>query len=121
MPDVHYVAVLHDIVFALQPQRAARSGVGLRAGVEELIPVDGLGADEMFLEIGMDRSGSGLGAGSPFNRPRPAFVFDVLSRSAFNRAYSGSAKKMRIACRLGKQSKATRCGFQSPLKPASGG
>src|SRR5271166_3329383 len=50
MPDVHHVTVLHDVVFAFQAQRAFGAGVGFRAGFEQLVPADSLGADEVFLQ-----------------------------------------------------------------------
>ena len=52
MPDVHHVAILHDVVFAFEAQRAFGAGVGFGAGFEQLIPADGFSANEMLLQIG---------------------------------------------------------------------
>src|SRR5262244_1539522 len=51
VPDVHHVSVLDDVVLALEPQRAFGTRVGLGTGLDELVPADRLGADEVFLEI----------------------------------------------------------------------
>src|SRR5437868_15100202 len=73
--DVHDVAVLHDILFALEPQCATRARIRLGAGIEKLIPVDGFRPNEMFLEIRMDRARCSLRTGSTFDSPCAAFIF----------------------------------------------
>ena len=75
MPDVHHVAVLHDVFLAFKAEGAAGAGGGFRAGVEELVPANGFSPDEMFLQIRVDRSGSVLGACIHRDGPGPAFVF----------------------------------------------
>ena len=57
MPDMHHVAVLHDVFFAFETQSAFGAGVGFRAGFEQLVPANGLGADEVLFQIGMDGAG----------------------------------------------------------------
>ena len=74
MPNVHHVAILHDIVFAFEPERALGTGVGLGAGFEKLVPADGFGADEMFFQIRVDGAGRFLGAGVRGDLPGAAFV-----------------------------------------------
>src|ERR1700751_6336396 len=54
---MHYVAILHEIVLALEAQLSMGFGRCLRAGGEQRVPVDGFGANEMFLEVGVDGSG----------------------------------------------------------------
>ena len=62
MPDVHDVAVLHDIVFAFEAESTFGASVGFRAGFEELVPSNGFCTDEMLFEIGVNRSGGFLRA-----------------------------------------------------------
>src|SRR5450432_182919 len=73
--DVHDVAVLGDVFFAFEPQDAFGSGVGFRARFQQCVPRDGLGADEVFFEVGMDGSGCLRSFGVDWNRPGSAFVF----------------------------------------------
>src|SRR5215469_1067812 len=75
MSNVHHVAVLHDVVFALETQRTFGAGIRFRAGFQQLFPADGFGADEVFLQIGMDGPGSFLCASMRGNLPGTAFVF----------------------------------------------
>ena len=58
MPNMDDVAILDQVVFALQPQGPLRAGLGLRPSLQEQIPADDLGPDEVLLQIGMDRPGS---------------------------------------------------------------
>ncbi len=74
MPDMHHVTVLHDVVLALQAKRAFGAGVGFGARFEQLIPADGFGADEVFFEVGVDRSCRFLGARVRRDGPGAAFV-----------------------------------------------
>src|ERR1700726_2867230 len=46
--NVHYVAVLHNVVLTLQAQRAFGARICFRARFEKLVPADGFGPDEMF-------------------------------------------------------------------------
>src|SRR5208282_5353751 len=75
MPDVHHVAILHDVVFAFEAERAFGAGVGFGAGFEQLIPADGFGADEMFFEVGVDGPGSLLRAAVGGDGPSAALIF----------------------------------------------
>ena len=63
MPDVHHIAILHDVVFAFEAQGAFGAGVGFGAGFEQLVPADGFGANEVLFQIGMDGSGALLPRG----------------------------------------------------------
>jgi len=54
--DVHHVAIFDDVVFAFEAEGAAGAGFGFGAGVEQLVPMDGLGANEVVFEIRVDRS-----------------------------------------------------------------
>src|SRR5579862_2028785 len=74
MPDMHYVAILHDVVLAFQAQSSFCAGVGFRSGFQQLIPANGLGADEMFLQIGVDRSRGFLRARVGGDLPGAALV-----------------------------------------------
>src|SRR6266567_612089 len=75
MPDVHYIPILHDVVLPFQSQCAAGAGVSLGAGVEQLVPADGFGADEVLFKIGMDGS-CGLNCARVYrDGPGAAFVF----------------------------------------------
>src|SRR4030088_2258289 len=75
VPNVHHVAVLHDVVFAFEAQGALGAGVGFGAGFEKLIPADGFGANEMMFQIGMNGAGALLGAGVGGYLPGAALVF----------------------------------------------
>ena len=57
MPDVHHVAVFHDVLFAFQAQRAAGARFGFGAGFQQLVPVDGFRANEVMFQIGVDCAG----------------------------------------------------------------
>src|SRR4051812_26966550 len=74
VPDVHYVAILHHVFLAFQAQSAADARGGLRAGIQQLIPANGLGADEVVLEIGMDGARGLRRFGPHRHRPCAAFV-----------------------------------------------
>lgn len=50
-PEVHYVAVVHDIVLAFDPQHALVFAGGLRAVFDEVFVGDDLGAYEAALEV----------------------------------------------------------------------
>src|SRR5918999_695598 len=66
VPNVHDVAILDQVVLTLQPQGALGTGLGLRARLQEGIPADYLGPDEVFFEIGVDGAGG-------FHRPLPVW------------------------------------------------
>jgi len=75
VPDVHYIAILHDVIFAFEAQRAFGARVGLGTRFQQLIPANGFGADEVLFEIGMNGSGAVLGACIQRDRPGAAFIF----------------------------------------------
>src|SRR3972149_6431822 len=52
--DVDHVAVLDDVCPALQALGAAALRFGVRAGLEQRLPADDLGADEAALAVGAD-------------------------------------------------------------------
>src|SRR6478609_9905366 len=56
-PEFHDVAVVHDVVLALEPRLAAMTGLEHRAGVDEVLERDHLGLDEALLEVGVDHAG----------------------------------------------------------------
>src|SRR5881296_2514801 len=72
---MHHVAVLHDVVFALQPQSSAGASIGFRAGFEQLIPTNGLSPDEVLLQVGMDSASGFDSACMDGNRPGAALIF----------------------------------------------
>ena len=57
---MHHVAIFHDVLLAFEAQGAAGSGFGFGAGIEQLVPADGFGANEMMFEIGVDGAGGFL-------------------------------------------------------------
>src|SRR5262249_19830435 len=56
------VAVLHDVVLALDASLARRAGGRDRAGRDQVVVGDDLGLDEALLEVGVDHAGR-LGGG----------------------------------------------------------
>ena len=73
--DLEHVAVLHFVVLALDAQLADLARLRPRPDLEQLVPVDHLGADEPALQVAVDhaRALGRLGAGA--ERPRARFVF----------------------------------------------
>src|SRR4051794_194346 len=55
--DGDHVAVVHHVVAALEPERAALACPGVAAGVDERLPADDLGADEALLDVRVDLAG----------------------------------------------------------------
>src|SRR4051812_41238550 len=72
--DLQDVAVGDVVVLALHAQLPELLGLGPRADLEQLVPVDDLGADEAALHVAVDDAGAlgGLGAGA--ERPGPALL-----------------------------------------------
>ena len=56
--EVHDVAVLYDIVLALDAHLARLADGGLRAIVDIIVVLDDLGTDEAFLKVGVDDAGT---------------------------------------------------------------
>src|SRR5580704_2304047 len=75
VPNMHDVPVLHDIVFPFEAQRPLGAGVGFGACFQQLIPANCLSADEVFFEVGVNRSGGVLCSRVHGNCPGTAFVF----------------------------------------------
>src|ERR1041385_3974662 len=73
--DMQDVAILHDVIFALKSQLAFGSGVGLRARLQQRVPVNSLGPDEVLFQIRMDGSRRSLRARSPGHGPGAALIF----------------------------------------------
>ena len=55
--DVHDVAVLDDVGLPLEPLEPPPRGLRMRAALEEIVPVDDLGADEAARDVRVDRLG----------------------------------------------------------------
>ena len=72
---MHHVAILHDVLFAFQPQLAFGASVGFRARVQQRVPVDGFRANEMLFQIRVDCAGGVLRARSARHGPGAALVF----------------------------------------------
>ena len=75
MPDMHHITVFHDVLLAFQSQRAAIARFSLGAGVQQLVPVDGFGANEVMFQIGVDRSCRIDGFRSALHGPGAALIF----------------------------------------------
>ena len=60
MPYVHHVAILHDVVLTFESERALGARIGFRSRLQQLIPTNRFGADEVFLQIGVNRARSFL-------------------------------------------------------------
>ncbi len=56
VPDVHHIAVLHHVFFAFKAQRALGARRRLRAGFQQIVPANGFGADEVMLQVGVNRA-----------------------------------------------------------------
>src|SRR5437660_10997994 len=84
---MHHVAVLHDVVFALQPQSSAGASIGFRAGFEQLILTNGLSPDEVLLQIAVDGAG-GLDS-TRMDRKRPCAVLIFVGGEKRNTAEQG--------------------------------
>src|SRR5438128_2070891 len=68
-PDQQHVAVLHDVLLALQAHLARGLALGPAAGRGEVVVGDRLGADEAARQIAMDRAGGLLSRAAPAQRP----------------------------------------------------
>ena len=72
--NVEDVAVLDDVGLPLEPLEALPGGLGVRAGGDEVVPADHLGADEAVGDVRVDRLG-GLDRGAaPAQRPGTGFL-----------------------------------------------
>ena len=58
--EVHYIAILHDVILTLDPHLAGGAHGRLGLVLDEVVVLDHLGADEALLEVGVDDAG-GLG------------------------------------------------------------
>ena len=68
--EVHDVAVLDDVVLALEPHLAGFLGAGFAIERDEIVVGDGLGANKSLLEVGMDDAGGLWCPGAGRHRPR---------------------------------------------------
>src|ERR1700724_4546763 len=75
MPDMHHVAILHNVVFAFKTQRAFGAGIGFRASFKQLVPAGGFSANEVFFQIGVYGPRSFNGPGGGGYRPGSEFIF----------------------------------------------
>ncbi len=71
---MHHVAILHDVFLAFEAEPAFGLGVGFRARLQKLVPVDDFRADEMLLQVRMDDPGGILRARVALGRPGTTFV-----------------------------------------------
>ena len=73
-PELHHVAVGHDVVLALHAHPAVGAGLGHAPVLHEVVVADDLGLDETALEVGVDDAG-GLRGGPPLaDRPGPRLL-----------------------------------------------
>ena len=68
------VAVVDDVVLALEADLAELLGLRPAADVEQLVPADHLGADEAALEVGVDAPGALRRRRAVAERPRPRLL-----------------------------------------------
>ena len=54
MTDVHDIAVLHDVLFALETESSLGSCRSFAARREQVIPANRFGTDEVVLEVGVN-------------------------------------------------------------------
>src|SRR6266404_2060167 len=72
--EMHDVAVLDDVFGAFEAHLAGILGALLAVARDEILIGDGLGADEAFLEIGMDDAGRLRRLAAPGNGPALCFL-----------------------------------------------
>jgi hypothetical protein len=75
VPNVEYVAVLHDVLFAFKAQDALCARGRFAACREQVVPADGLGADEVMFEVGVNGACGLRGLGASCYCPGAALVF----------------------------------------------
>src|ERR1039458_7249870 len=73
-PEVDDVAVLHDVVAALEAQGAVRLALRQGARLDERLERHDLGPNEVFLEVRVDCGGRLHGGGSPSGAPALALT-----------------------------------------------
>src|SRR6185503_14542881 len=74
-PEVDDVAILHDVLLALEPHLAVFLARVHRAARHQVIVADNLGADEAALYVAVDFAGGELRRSVARDRPGAAFVF----------------------------------------------
>src|ERR1700691_5173634 len=57
VPDVHYIAVLHEVLFALKTKGSLGARSRFATGGEQAVPADGFGADEVMLKVRVNGAG----------------------------------------------------------------
>ena len=75
MPNHEHVAVLDDVLFAFQTQQPLISHAGIAIIVDQRLPVDHFRADELLLEVAMNRAGGLLSRAVHGNGPGANFGF----------------------------------------------
>src|ERR1700692_2301349 len=75
VPDMHYVAILHDVILPFEAERSFGAGIGFGAGFQQLVPTDGFGANEMLLQIGVEGASGFHCTCADRDGPGAAFVF----------------------------------------------
>ena len=71
---MHYVAVLDDVLLALDAHLAGGADSGFSLIIDEVVVLDDLGTDEALLEIGVDDAGGAGGLVSLMDSPGAALV-----------------------------------------------
>src|SRR5687767_1866506 len=90
-PEVNYVAVLNDVLFAFQSELALLAAAGLAPQLDQILEADNFSSYETALDVGMNRArGAVRGRPAPY-RPRAALVF-TRSQKAYQieQAISGA-------------------------------
>jgi len=73
--DVHDIAILHHVFLPFEAEGSAGAGGRLRAGIEQRVPANGFGADEVVLEVGVDCACALRGFRAERDGPGTALVF----------------------------------------------
>src|ERR1700733_8741578 len=72
--EMHDVAVLHNVIFALKPHPAGVARSGFSAACHVIVVSDGLGADKATLEIGVNDASGLRRLRSAGNSPGPRLL-----------------------------------------------
>src|SRR3954454_2952540 len=74
VPDRDHVTVANDVVPPLGPQEPALAGLGVAAGVNEVLPADHLRSDEAGLDVAVDPPGRVPGGETPLQGAGPCLA-----------------------------------------------
>src|SRR5438552_5500368 len=104
-PEVDDVAVLHDVLLALEAELPRLPALRLASVADELVEGDHLGADEAALDVAVDLAGGFEGRGAAADRPGAALVLargeeahqveQVIARS--DEAVAGALREAEVA------------------------